>query len=565
MLIFMVLLLVIMIMEMIQNDRLYEQITEVKKLLRSGRTATAVPHTRPAHASTQADERVAGDWLIWAITQPESLNPVTASDAYESIVNSFIYESLIDRDNETLKFIPSLAKRWEIGEDRKHYRFYLDERARWQDGEPVTAGDVVFTYKTIMHPEVNCPHLKVYYQDVEDCRKIDDRTVEFTYKKLYWRALSFCGGMPILPRHVFRFSKGEEFNNSPRNREPFGSGPYRFARWDTGSQIILERNDWYWRTEKLPAIERIVFKVFTHDTAEFQALKGAEVDYAGLTAEQWVKQTNTPEFTDRLRTIKYLSNGYRYIGWNMRRPFFADRSCRLAMTHLTPRELILEKLQHGLGAIVTGNFNVKTAAYDKDIQPWPYDPKRAKELLDEAGWTDHDGDGIRDKDGVKFSFELTMPSGHTLARRTSSILVQEYAKAGIEMRSSVLEWAVFLERIDQRQFDAVTLGWSIGLEADPYQVWHSSQTEGAGHNFVGFVNAECDRIIEEARVEFDDDQRNSMFHRFHRIIHQEQPYTFLICSYSLSALDKRFQGLRVHPMGPDPREWWVPKHLQRYP
>jgi len=572
MILFMIVLAVLTIMEMIQNDRLYEQITEVKHLLRSGRVTVPAPAgaassraaSRPAAAET-GQARVPGDWLVRSITEPESLNPILASDAYEAIVNSYIYETLIERDNATLKFVPRVAKRWQISEDKRHYRFWLDERARWQDGEPLTAEDVLFTYRTIMNPQVNCPHLKVYYQDIEDCRVLDTYTVEFTYKKLYWRALAFCGGMPILPRHIFAFSDAAEFNQHPRNRAPFGSGPYRFVRWDPGSQIILERNERYWRTEKTPAIERIVFKIFTNDTARFQALRGRELDMAPLTAEQWVRQTTDPEFARTFRRLKYLSNGYTYIGWNMRRPFFRDRRCRLAMTHLTPRKLLLEKVQYGLGVIVTGNFNIKTAAYNKSIQPWPYDPDRARQLLDEAGWTDHDGDGIRDKDGQPFSFELLIPSGRDWARKLASILAQECAKVGIQMRTNLLEWAVFLERIDRREFDAVTLGWSIGLDADPYQVWHSSQVKPPGHNFVGFVNAECDRIIEAARVEFDEEKRNRMFHRFHEIIHQEQPYTFLVCSYALVAVDRRFRGVRVYPLGLDPEEWWVPKHLQRYP
>ena len=126
-----------------------------------------------------------------------------------------------------------------------------------------------------------------------------------------------------------------------------------------------------------------------------------------------------------------------------------------------------------------------------------------------------------------------------------------------------LEWAVFIQQIDDRQFDACTLGWSMGWESDPYQIWHSSQAK-KGSNFVGFVNKEADEIIEKARREFDPKKRNEMYHRFHRIIHEEQPYTFLFTMNALVAVDRRFQNVNVYPMGLEPREWWVPLALQRY-
>ena len=126
-----------------------------------------------------------------------------------------------------------------------------------------------------------------------------------------------------------------------------------------------------------------------------------------------------------------------------------------------------------------------------------------------------------------------------------------------------LEWALFTKVLDDRSFDSVIMGWSLPVEADPYQVWHSSQSE-EGSNFVGFANHETDRIIEEGRVTFDKEERVKLFRRFHRIMHDEQPYTFLFVNESLVAVDRRFENVNIYPLGIDTTEWWVPAKRQRY-
>lgn len=590
--VFMGVILLFMVLQMIQSDRLYSRVNDaidamavVRQSMSSqpssyvspappgvSEQATASPKARSPKAATEPTSTAAasavkkdvGGWLIRSIQQPKSLNPLLATDAYESIVNGFVLESLLDRDNQTFEFIPRLANRWEISEDKLNYRFFLDPRARWQDGSSVTSDDVIFTYETIMDPNIPCAHLKNYYKDISECKAIDNLTVEFTYKTLYWRALTFCGGMRILSRAKYGYKDPNEFIESELNRASYGSGPFRFAAWKTGEEIALERNPNYWRRETHPAIGRIVFRFFDNDQSKFQALRAEQVDFASITAEQWVKQTADKEFLGRFNKHRYLSNGYNYIGWNSSKPFFSDRRVRRAMTHLVPRELILDKIMHNLGKIVTGNFNSKTEAFDHTIQPLRHDPEEAKRLLDEAGWIDSDSDGIRDKDGTPFRFELLIRSGGDTYRKIASIFQDECRRVGVEANPTMLEWAVFLEKIDKREFDAVSLGWSMGLEADPYQIWHSTQIKPPGHNFVSFQNSEADQIIVDARQEFDEAKRNRMFHRFHRIIHEEQPYTFLFVPMSLNAVQNRFHNVSEYPNGLDSSEWYVPTKLQRY-
>ncbi len=502
---------------------------------------------------------VPGDWLIRHLpAEPSTLNPILVTDVYGSQIDGEIFDSLIRRDPKTLEFIPQLASSWEISPDHLVYTFHLRKDVYWHDGKQFTARDVKFSYDKIMDPKVDAAPLRNYYRDIKKVEMLDPFTVKFTYSQPYFRALEFCGGIPIVPEHVF----GEkDFNQHPFNRAPIGTGPYKFAKWDTGKEIVLVRNENYYG--KKPYIDKVVYKIITDNTVAFQVLKQGGLDLMGLRPIQWVKQTRSKRFKKHFRKLKYFLPSYNYIGWNNRRIYFRDKRVRRALTMLVDRQGILKDILYNLGVVVTGPFYINSPAYDKTIKPYPYNPQQAEKLLAEAGWIDHDGDGIRDKDGTKFSFEFLISAGSKFAEQLSTILKESLKRHGISMTIRRLEWAVFIQQIDDRQFDACTLGWSMGWESDPYQIWHSSQAK-KGSNFVGFVNKEADEIIEKARREFDAKKRNEMYHRFHRIIHEEQPYTFLFTMNALVAVDKRFQNVNVYPMGLEPREWWVPVALQRY-
>jgi len=523
-------------------------------------TTQQKPEGQPAVEITSDSEPVDGDWLIYHLSaEPATLNPITATDAYEGTINNGkIYETLIERNNETLELEPLLAESWQISEDKLTYTFKLREGIKWHDGTPFTSEDIVFSYNTIMNPKVDSPQLRSYFQEIRDVKALDELTVEFTYARPYFLALEFCGGMPIVPKHIF--DKGD-FNTNPAGRDPVGTGPYKFVKWTTGREIVVEKNPDYWGEK--PKINKIVFKIITDNTVAFQVLKRQELDVSGLTPIQWERQTNTPSFNESYDKLSYFTPNYSYIGWNSKRPYFADSQVRTALTHLVNRELILDKILYNLGAIVTNPFYINSPEYDKSIEPYAYDPAKAEELLKQAGWIDHDGDGIRDKDGVKFAFEFLIPGGSETGEKIATILKEELDNMGIQMDIRKTEWAVFTTRLNERNFDAVTLAWSMGVESDPYQIWSSTQAE-SGSNFIGFKNQEADNLIEEARTEFDREKRMQLYRRFAEIVHNEQPYTFLFCRKSTVAVNKRFENVIVYPLGIDLLEWYVPLPDQMY-
>ncbi|MDA8305327.1 MAG: peptide-binding protein [Deltaproteobacteria bacterium] len=518
----------------------------------------------PALASdelTQPKDRVFGDWLVRVLSaEPATLNPITATDAYAGTVDNYIYQTLLKRDEKSLKLVPVLARKWTISPDHLTYTFYLKKNVKWSDGYPFTAKDVLFSFHMIMDPKVDAAPLRSYYQDIEKVDAPNDYTVRFHYRIPYFLALEMCGGLPIVPAHLFK--KGEDFNSSPIGRQPVGTGPYELLRWKTGSEIVLVRNKDYWGQK--PALDRIIFKIITDSTVALQVLKQGGLDMMSLEPIQWARETETKRFNERFRKLSYYQPQYSFIGWNCRRAIFSDKRVRQAMTMLVPRELILKKILFGLGAVVTGPFYINSPDYDKNIKPYPYDPKAALALLKSAGWNYPPGSYVLEKDGKPFKFQFLIPAGAKLPLQIATILKENLHEIGIEMSIERLEWAVFLQRINDDDFDACTLGWALGWENDPYQIWDSSQAVKNGSNFVGFKNAEADKLIMAARKEFNPEKRRKMYYRLQEIIHDEQPYTFLFTTKALVAVSRRFQNVVVYPMGLAPRYWWVPKAEQKY-
>jgi peptide/nickel transport system substrate-binding protein len=563
-------IILLQFLSMIQADRLYDRLNTLIGRLESHASVPTRHAEKPTSSATSAKEYPGdeGDWLVWSINaEPETLNPLTSRDIYAQwIVGTYyfsnIFEGLLNYDFDTLKLKPLLAESYEISKDALQITMRIRSDVHFSDGHPITADDITFSYKTIMDPNVDAAQLRNYYNNLKEVVKIDGRTVKFIFDKPYFKSLEIVGDIPILPEHLYKFTDASQFNN--RRSNPVGSGPYVFERWDMGREIVLTRNENYWGAK--PHIKKIVFRIITNEVAELQALRSHETDFMRPRSEQYAGVSADGQFVKEFKCLSFWipQEGYTYIGWNQDLSFFKERKVRLAMTHLVDREEINKHLLKGLGRIVTGPFYILGPQYDPNIQPWPYDPNKARQLLDEAGWIDHDGDGIRDKNGTPFKFKFMTVSGSPLYEQLARLLKDSFAQVGIDLNPDPYEWSVFSERLHTRAFEAVTLSWGGTVQDDPYQIWHSSQIGNRGSNYVGFRNAKADAIIEEARATMDEEKRNEFYHQLDRILHEEQPYTFLFTRPSLELLDNRFENVVVHKLGLNPHEWYVPKDKQRY-
>ncbi len=508
---------------------------------------------------TSCTYRVARDpaILVRALpSDPQTLNPITATDAYQGIVNQFVTESLLERKFANMDLQPVLATRWEVAADHQHYTFFLRHDVRWHDGHPFTAADVVYSFDRINDPEVGAANLSSYFQKsgIVHAEALDDYTVRFDMDRPYVFALEVIGSMPLVPKHIF--DNGTPFRANPAARVPIGTGPMKFESWVTGRSITLTRNDQYWG--KPMQFAGIRFLIIPETRVAFQAMKKGQLDFSGMQPIQWERQTSGAAFTARFEKSRYLpySNGYSYIGWNLRHPILRERRVRQALSMLIPRQKMLDAIMLGQAEIVTGPFYPKGPQQDPHIAPCPFDPTFAAQLLDSSGWIDHDGDGVRDKDGVSFHLTMLYPGPSRMADALMNILREEFHKVGIVLEARRMEWTVFVKTMEDRKFDAYIGGWTGDYESDPYQIWHSSQIE-KGSNYVGFSNVEADHIMESAREEFDPDKRAKLYQRMHRILHDEQPYAFLFMPYSLSAVHHRLTNVAIYPAGHDIREWGI--------
>jgi len=518
--------------------------------------------------------------------EPQNLNPLTGKDLYERLVNEYIFEYLLNRDLDTMELKGVLAERWEMSDDGRVITFHLKPEARFSDGHPLTADDVVFSYEAVRNPKIDCRSMASYLEDCEKCEKVDDHTVRFIWKKTYFKTLESSGNLfPILPKHIYephvaadpedKAGKVKPFNNLAQGF--IGSGPYKFERWTTGQEIVLVRNRDYWGKPR--AFDRILIRFILEEQASVQAFLSGDLDDLAITPEWWVKLERHPRRDAVFRMFHYMTpaNGYSFIAWNQAKyrtvkgadgeervleephPIFSDPRVRLAMTYLIDRRALLKHLYHGIGRVATGPFYVLSPQSDPSVEPWPFDRAEALRLLAEAGWKDRNGDGwLENEKGERFSFEFSISAGTQLTRDLARILKEEFRRTGIDVHTTFVEWSVFVVKLDTRDFDAIMLAWGGGgVEDDPYQIWHSDQIADQGHNFISFRNAEADRLITEARRELDENRRNALFHRLHRLLHELQPYTFFIARESLRLVSTRIAGAQVHPLGMETQEWWV--------
>lgn len=486
----------------------------------------------------------------------KTLNWVLYTTQYENQVLRHLYEPLVDVD-EHMEYVPVLAESWQVSDDQLRITVKLRPGHLWHDGQAVTSADVKFTMDRILDPAVPAVNKEGYFSKLDHLEVVDDLTVVFVWKEPYAPSVFALTQLWPIPEHVY--SQGD-FLTNPANRKPVGNGPFVFDEWRTSQYISLRRNENY--HGKKAYLDRIIFKVIEDDATALNALKAGELDETRLTQIQWEKQTGDGEFASRFDKFHYYVPSYNYLAWNCRSVWFRDKRVRMAMTLLFDRESINAKIYSDFARLVSGPFYVNSWAYDKSVKPHPFDPVRARELLDEAGWSDRDGDGIRDRDGVKFEFQMLITSGSNTAQQFALLLQEECAKAGVKVEIRQLEGSTFFDRVAKGQFDACMLAWILDLDPDVFDTFHSSMVPPEGLNNGFYSNAKVDSLLEAGRLEFDRDKRAGIYHQVQRIMHEDPPYTFVNAVPRKRAVSKRIHGIVVAPTGmfdfwPGANYWYI--------
>ncbi len=501
-----------------------------------------------------------GDILVeGSIGDASNLIPVLATDNASHSISSLIFNGLVKYDRD-LNVVGDLAESWDISKDGLVITFHLRKGVRWHDGQPFTAEDVLFTYRLTIDPKTPTAYAGDFLK-VKKAEVLDVHTFRVTYDKPFAPAL-MSWGSSVMPKHLM---EGKDVTKSPLARHPIGTGPYRFKEWKTGQKIVLVYNPDYF--EGRPFLDGRVMRIIPDMATMFLELRARGIDQMGLTPLQYTRQTENQYFRTHFRKYRYLSFSYTYLGFNLQNPMFADRKVRQALASAVNKEELIGGVLLGLGKESSGPFKPGTWQFNADVKRYPFDPKKALELLAEAGWRDTDGDGILDKKGQRFEFELLVNQGNEVRAKTAEIVQRRLAEVGISVKIRVIEWAAFIkEFINKRRFDAVILGWTIPMDPDLYDVWHSSKTGPSELNFISYKNEEVDALLERGRSTFDRAERKRCYDRIQEILAEDQPYIFLYVPDALPIFNARVRGIDPAPIGIGHNviRWFVPKEEQKY-
>ncbi|RAP35577.1 peptide-binding protein [Candidatus Marinamargulisbacteria bacterium SCGC AAA071-K20] len=478
--------------------------------------------------------------------EPTYLNPVLSTDSPSSSVEGLVFSGLF-RINSDMELEPDLVESYDVNEEGIHYTFRLKRDVTWHDGIPFTAHDVKFTFDVILDPKTNTVRRSNFVLNgtAVQFNVIDDYTIEAILPQPFAPFLIRMA-MGILPKHLL---EGEDINKADFNRAPVGTGPYKFQSWQPAQYVQLERNDHYYMGK--PKTKLIVMKIVPDANTALLALEKGEIDEAGIPAKDFSRYSTKPF----LNVHRYYDLVYTYMGFNLKHPFFSDSKVRRAIAHAINKDSIVSGVLKGFGvkADIPASPVLWSYPDNEDIPKFAYNPSFAKELLKEAGFKVNPKTQLFEKDGKPFSFKIITNKGNKDREKVAQIIQRFLAEIGVEVHIQLMEWSSFIKVINAKKspkdYDAVILGWSLGLDPDSYSIWHSSQYP-EGFNFVGYLNPEVDVLLERGRTTTGKEQRKEIYKELYQHIAQDVPYLFLYFPESIIGINKRVEGLsRPGPAG----------------
>ncbi|MGC4193064.1 MAG: ABC transporter substrate-binding protein [Thermomicrobiales bacterium] len=504
------------------------------------------------HFSFEKPAKTGGQAIYVSTVDMKTLNPVIRADVAALFVIGNVFNSLVNISAIDGSNVPDLADYWEVSEDGLRYVFHINENAAWHDGQPVTADDVVFTFDAIVDPSGLCPVQSDFIQVVDSYRAIDTHTVEMIAKLPTAVFLNKSAALVgIMPKHIWESTPITEWPSAPGSTgtdpsKVVGSGPFKFTEWVQGDHATIAKNETYWLPDLVPVLDTYTLHVVADATSAIQTLTTGESDIADLPAPQIdAFKKGNPDMTvdvyDTFRWSFFIPNQDEKNA-----QFFKEKDVRQALMYALDREAIVTNLLDGYAVVAEGTQPVISRAYAPDslTTHYTYDVDKAKSLLEAAGWVDSDGDGIREKDGVKMSMEFPYNSSDPTNDTLVPYLQQAWKAVGLDIQPSGMPQSNLIDRVFANDFQLSLLGitWT---EEDQGTFFRT----GVGFNLSHYSNPEYDKLNDEQLVELDDKKRMELLIQQTDILNEDVALGIMYFNKAATASNPRIHNLRPNAYG----------------
>lgn len=449
-------------------------------------------------------------------------------------------------------FVPRLATSWRFEGDRTIV-FTLHPSARWADGVPVTAADVAFTFAAYTDSAVGAP-AGPQLASVDSVRAREDGTVAFHFAHPYSEQFfDATHHMRILPRHLLDSVPRDRWRTHALARTPVGNGPFRLGEWRPGELLELVADSTFFGGA--PGARRLLWRIVPDFNAAITQLVGGEADF--VEAVVGPENIERVQAADHLRLAEYASPVYVYLGFALRdqaggaHPLFGDRDLRRALALAADREALVRAVLGGWGSVPPGPTTAAIWIAEGATPQLPFDSAAAVRALEEQGWRDENGDGVRSRAGRRLAFDLAYPSSSGVRQRAGVILQEQYRRVGVEVTLVPLEFNVWMDRARTGRFDAVLGAWQIDLPpAAMRELWGSG---GVGaSNYGSYQNPVFDSLVDLAAGAEVRDQARALWHRAITVINDDAPAVWLFSPKTVAGVDRRLENVTLRP-----DEWWA--------
>ncbi len=480
----------------------------------------------------------AGTLVVGLVAEPVNLDPAQVTDLNSNRVGRRIVEPLVTFPDDSTQVVPGLAESWTISKDGLHYIFKLRKGISFHDGTPLDAEAVKFSIERQINPEHPAaklgkyPFANYFFGNVKAVEVVDPLTVEFVLKepRASFLAVLTAGAASIVsPTAVKKY--GVDYPSSP-----VGTGPFKFASWDRGQKVVLEKNAAYWRGPV--KLERVIYRPIVEDQARLTELLTGALDLIVGTPPDYVGQL---EASGKVAVLKQTGVHVWYLGINNQKKPFDDKRVRQALNYAVDKDAIVRDVLKGTGTLSAGPVLPKTWGADAGLKPYPYDPARARKLLAEAGYPNG------------FTTTLWTPesgSGMQSSVAMSTVIQSNLKAVGVNVTLQTMEWGAYLAKLRTKEQELFALSWMAGNE-DPdlvmYPLLHSSQWTPNGPNRALYKNEKFDELLHQARLTTDEKKRADLYRQAQRILVDDAPWIFVDHEIQTAAHSKRVQGFKLHP------------------